>query len=612
MTDYPDRQHADELNRFWNAAATGEAPEGEFGLETEEMQFIRSLQRAGAGAAPESSPDLAWTRVRARIAPGPDPLAQLRVLTIPASAVAANGHASPPRPRSVAPSLRPWSRRFLSSLATAALLVLTVIGSLIASGMLRPGAGLRLPTLPGTSGALSVDNGIVTETLLDTPVKSLPDGHATVSYGLLQLQPGVTRNWPGIDGTIVVTVDRGTVEVRTGAETRRLEAGEYLVFETADGFTTRNVGPGEAQLSEVALLNAVAASFGPQDGQPFSNSLSGRMEWPIRVGTMLPGGAGRTLLERVMLPPGAALPSQISTGLDWVGIEQGRLGVKLKGDQLPFRWDPGEERIYGVSQQPPPARPGTEVIMRNAGDTPLILYRLAIAPMPPAAAESAAPATTTETLLNAPIAALPDGHATVQVGLHVLQPAVSGYWPAVGTRFFTADRGAVEIVAGGATHALNEGDQLTLETREGFTMRNVGEVEARVMEADVLDAAAVTTPLNATHFYSDPTGGRVDWVIVAAATLPDDAAYAKVERITVLPGVALEPFTATGLEWIGIEQGRLGVTLDGEQLPFRWDAGEERTFGAYQQLPLAPVGAQVTLRNAGDTPLVLYWLKIAA
>jgi hypothetical protein len=66
--------------------------------------------------------------------------------------------------------------------------------------------------------------------------------------------------------------------------------------------------------------------------------------------------------------------------LNWLGIHAGRLGVKLDGERLPFRWKSGAERTFSATQFVPAIQPGTVVTLRNAGDDPLILYRLTLMP----------------------------------------------------------------------------------------------------------------------------------------------------------------------------------------------------------------------------------------
>ena len=54
----------------------------------------------------------------------------------------------------------------------------------------------------------------------------------------------------------------------------------------------------------------------------------------------------------------------------------------------------------------------------------------------------------------------------------------------------------------------------------------------------------------------------------------------------------------------------MGMTLEGETLPFRWKSGAERTFRSGQYLPALRPGTRMTLRNAEDDPLVLYRLTL--
>lgn len=62
------------------------------------------------------------------------------------------------------------------------------------------------------------------------------------------------------------------------------------------------------------------------------------------------------------------------------------------------------------------------------------------------------------------------------------------------------------------------------------------------------------------------------------------------------------------------------MLLEG-QMPFLWEPGQERTFYRGQAWPQRPDplinplmsgGTQMTLRNAGDDPLVLYRLTLTA
>jgi hypothetical protein len=94
----------------------------------------------------------------------------------------------------------------------------------------------------------------------------------------------------------------------------------------------------------------------------------------------LPGGSARLLLERLTLPPGSALPPQEASPFTWTELGEGALGLTLEGEQLPFRWKSGAERTFRHGQYLPALQPGTRMTFRNAGDTPLVLYRLTLTP----------------------------------------------------------------------------------------------------------------------------------------------------------------------------------------------------------------------------------------
>ena len=104
-----------------------------------------------------------------------------------------------------------------------------------------------------------------------------------------------------------------------------------------------------------------------------------------------PGGSAHLVLERLTLPPGGALPVQEASPFVWVGVQDGALGLTLEGERLPFRWKSGAERTFRPGQYLPPLPPGTRMTPRNAGDTPLVLYRLTVIPREAQAADAVLP-----------------------------------------------------------------------------------------------------------------------------------------------------------------------------------------------------------------------------
>jgi hypothetical protein len=193
-----------------------------------------------------------------------------------------------------------------------------------------------------------------------------------------------------------------------------------------------------------------------------------------------------------------------------------------------------------------------------------------------------------------------------------LQPGVSASLDGqVGTMSYRVEQGTVRISHSGVEQIVHTGEQWSAPVDGTAAFENVGTDVARIVEADVLDSIA-TSSIEVSHAskFSDPQGGSDHFVIAVGTDLPGGSGGVTLERLTLPPGTTLEPYAKTGFDWVGIAAGRLGVTLAGERLPFRWDPGEERTFGLFQSLPAIPAGTEVTLRNAGDGSLILYRLTL--
>ncbi len=96
----------------------------------------------------------------------------------------------------------------------------------------------------------------------------------------------------------------------------------------------------------------------------------------------VPEGSGRVVLEQVTIPPGGTLAPQTANPLMRMEVGSGTLGLTLEGDRLPYHWKSGREQKlpYGGDYFPQLLAPGTTMRMRNAGETPLILYRLTLLP----------------------------------------------------------------------------------------------------------------------------------------------------------------------------------------------------------------------------------------
>ena len=217
-------------------------------------------------------------------------------------------------------------------------------------------------------------------------------------------------------------------------------------------------------------------------------------------------------------------------------------------------------------------------------------------------------APTTERLLDTTTDALPTGHAIVAVDRWRLQsgsPALTGP-PLGGVLMVTVESGALTVTSGGTDHPLAAGEMFALADEE-VAFRVSGPEDATMFLVYIFSGFADTG-----FWTADVLTHTVDYLISTSAdALPGGSARLVLERLTLPPGSALPPQDVTPLVWTEIGEGAVGMTLEGEQLPFRWKSGAERTFRHGQYLPVLQPGTRMTLRNAEDGPLVLYRLTIA-
>jgi len=328
---------------------------------------------------------------------------------------AANSEQSPPLPDASTapdrhvPSAPAGRQSFMESLvcrpivhlATAALIVLVLAGSVLA---FDPGRSWRMEHIPAILPAISetpaTSEAIVTETLLDTAVGALPAGRIRVAVDRWRLQPSPSAvTLPAHEGVVMIAVDAGEITVTTGETKHRLAARDALDV-TNQEFAFRASGSTEA----IAYVVYGAPRFSAESGQSVAriwkngDPLVHTMDFVISSSASdLPGGAGRLLLERVTLPPETALPSSKSDPLVWTEVGSGVLGLTLEGERLPYRWESGTERkFFQFGREPLPfLAPGTTMALRNAGDEPLVLYRLTLTPGEAKASDATPPSQST-------------------------------------------------------------------------------------------------------------------------------------------------------------------------------------------------------------------------
>jgi len=319
---------------------------------------------------------------------------------LPAPSTVPDRHepSAPAGRRSVLASL---IRRPIAHWATAALIVLVLAGSFLAFG---PGRSWRMEhvpaILPAIGGTPATPEAVVTETLLDTAVAALPAGRLRVAVDRWHLQPSPAAvTLPAHEGAVFITVDTGEITVSTGEENHRLAARDALDV-TNQEFAFRASGSTEAIAYVVYGTPRFSAEFGQGAARIWKNGdpLVHAMDFVISSSASdLPGGAGRLLLERVTLPPETALPPSKSDPLVWTEVGSGVLGLTLEGERLPYRWESGTERkFFQFGREPLPfLAAGTTMTLRNAGDEPLVIYRLTLTPGEAKASDTTPPSQST-------------------------------------------------------------------------------------------------------------------------------------------------------------------------------------------------------------------------
>jgi hypothetical protein len=137
-----------------------------------------------------------------------------------------------------------------------------------------------------------------------------------------------------------------------------------------------------------------------------------------------------------------------------------------------------------------------------------------------------------------------------------------------GPHLIAVAEGSITATLDGSARLLAAGDQLVARPDQALALANAGEVEAVVYgvwlgrslpgPADLYDVTAATL---AEPIYS------------STSALPAGTARVVLERVTLEPEANLVPYEATGREWVGVESGTLGLTLEGTASPTRCNPG---------------------------------------
>jgi hypothetical protein len=279
--------------------------------------------------------------------------------------------------------VRSRPRWLVAQLATAAVILLTLAGSLFALGPLRPDRQAKQPAVLPAILAPAVDAETILDITMDIPFA----GRAFIGVEAWTLRPSPTAvSMPPLGGPSIIAVEHGTLAATVKGVEQQLAQGEHLVLSGSERARFSAEGSQDAKAFAVYIAPSatrVERTLAPDDNESWAYDpvifASDRNIWTTT--DVLTRGSSRIVLERFTLPPGSALPPQQASPLVWTEVSDGVLGMTLQGERLPFRWKPGQEQTYRDGQNLPPIAPGTTMIFRNAGDTPLVLYRLTISPL---------------------------------------------------------------------------------------------------------------------------------------------------------------------------------------------------------------------------------------
>ena len=195
------------------------------------------------------------------------------------------------------------------------------------------------------------------ETLVDTAIDGLPVGRARIGVDRWRLRASPQPlTMPALAGPVTVAVEIGNLAASEAGTEQSIAAGEHHTF---SGEQPLAFHAGDDTEVIASVVYVVPEGFFTEEGWA-SDPLAHTIDYPIDASAEdLPGGSGRILLERITLPSGSALPAQEVSTLVWWGITEGRVGITLEGERLPFRWKPGEERKFAGGQFLPFITPGT-------------------------------------------------------------------------------------------------------------------------------------------------------------------------------------------------------------------------------------------------------------
>jgi len=211
---------------------------------------------------------------------------------------------------------------------------------------------------------------------------ALPSGRAIVAVDRWRMPVSPEPMMiPAVHGPVVVTVESGEIRTSAGNDEGDLEAGDWQSFSGSVPISLQPVGTAEATIFIVYVIPGFQDAFSDAEGLEDYDPTAYTVDYLISTSADdLPGGSGKIVLERLILPAGNVTSPIESQPLVWTEVGTGALGLVLEGDRLPFRWKSGTERTFRPGQYLPALADDVQMTFRNVGATDLILYRLSIVP----------------------------------------------------------------------------------------------------------------------------------------------------------------------------------------------------------------------------------------
>ena len=380
-----ERRIEEQAGRAWDAIASGGAPDPG-GLDPTLLETMRRLQALGARPRPDASfanrleAQLVQTLAAADLAPPTQN---------PGLTAVSNGRKVWARPGAAVPPVSPrWT---LSQLATAALVLLTLVSSFVVfGGPLRPGShGERPAFIPAPDGAPTsiLPPGITEDTvLMQGTFDEIPE--EPIYAGLVQttIAPGAVvplgkseNNGVGPllfrveSGVLTVQADGPVTVTRAGARVpEKVMSGEKIALNIGDNALTPSGTASRWQNTGTTPVPVMRFEITtPGSSLPSDETIAD--EWWVR----LPAMPLMAAVRRLTIAPGGSFASADLPGAELLAVENGTL-IATDPEGLGTPVNPFDIRVASATNLSFPAGR----VFQNPSAEPLTLLLVTLAPVP--------------------------------------------------------------------------------------------------------------------------------------------------------------------------------------------------------------------------------------